>query len=136
VGNFDNPQAGFTVRVTHPLGFFLASAFNVRDKPPQHHDFQSRLSGIPFIQSQMFRMFEYIGAFNNYRIKYRFKLRNVIPVTTSDSGTPSPSTSIWRLLPFFSPVGGFLPIVSCAKGTLVMQPSALSHVKVIPLTSS
>ena len=27
------------------------------------------------------------------------------PVTTSDNGTPRPSTSKWRLLPFFSPIG-------------------------------
>src|SRR5687767_2357391 len=27
------------------------------------------------------------------------------PVTTSDNGTPRPSTSRWRLLPFFSPIG-------------------------------
>ena len=27
------------------------------------------------------------------------------PVITSARGTPAPSTSIWRLLPFFSPVG-------------------------------
>ena len=26
------------------------------------------------------------------------------PVTTSDNGTPRPSTSKWRLLPFFSPI--------------------------------
>ena len=26
------------------------------------------------------------------------------PVTTSDNGTPQPSTNKWRLLPFFSPI--------------------------------
>ena len=31
------------------------------------------------------------------------------PVATIDSGTPLPSTRRWRLLPFFSPVGGVVP---------------------------
>jgi hypothetical protein len=61
----------------------------------------------------MLGMFEYIGAFNNDGIKYRFKLGNascrLAPVTTSGSGTPPPSVSIWCLLPFFSPAVGVSP---------------------------
>src|SRR5580765_6812525 len=36
----------------------------------------------------------------------RLQSWTLAPVTTSDNGTPRPSTRRWRLLPFFSPIRG------------------------------
>src|SRR4249920_2622751 len=36
----------------------------------------------------------------------RLQSWTLAPVTTSDNGTPRPSTSRWRLLPFFPPIRG------------------------------
>jgi hypothetical protein len=49
----------------------------------------------------------------SFALENRPKLGGVMPVrapvTTMDNGTPRPSTRIWRLLPFFSPIRGVRP---------------------------
>src|SRR5258708_8689277 len=44
------------------------------------------------------------------------------PVTTSDKGTPRPSTSRWRLLPFFPPIGRVTPDLLLCQRSLAQGP--------------
>src|SRR5258708_38121824 len=44
------------------------------------------------------------------------------PVTTSDKGTPRPSTSRWRLLPFFPPIGRVTPDLLLCQRSLEQRP--------------
>jgi hypothetical protein len=52
-------------------------------------------------------IFNYIRPFYNNSIQQAFKLGYIVPVrsgSTTDRGTPFPSTSIGHLLPFVSPI--------------------------------
>src|SRR3712207_2609398 len=60
------------------------------------------------------------------------------PVTTIDNGTPRPSTSRWRLLPFFSPIrriraDGFLCKGSLHQGAIDALPSPGDALHVVVL---
>ena len=111
VRDFDNPASCLLLWVALKFTGLLPTALDMRDIAMRLNDRQRRCTGVACVGTQMFlcRLMGGLGLSTTMESSTAPNCETscrLAPVTTSDNGTPRPSTSKWRLLPFFPPISG------------------------------
>lgn len=136
VAHLDDPAPGLLRRIA-PLDVgFLKPVNDVRDVAVRLDSakvFPSAIArvGTQVLASPMWRALAVNDDGGEHFVK-TLAVMDVAPLTTSDNGTPRPSTNRCLLLPFFPRSVGLGPAYSCANGAFNMAPSMLCQRQALP----
>ncbi len=128
--SFHPPSAGRLLPPADRFGF-LADLPHLRNITAFPHDRGGGLAAVAFIGTQVLATpTGWLGSPNHNAVQcfgQQFHIMPVGPVTISESGTPVPSTSKLRLVPFFPPIRGVVAYRFQRQGSF-----ALSAVNALP----